>query len=256
MHTTATAPFIHTRSRALRKAGCQWTNLATVRSAPTQRDELAGRQSVRERCVGVQADSARVITPQRPSDHTCPPWTPVRMAADPSAPVTCLIAARAPTSAPLPLLPVPVTCLESGSTTLPSARQRASILGSWAVADKATALGVSESGTLPARACAVGADSSSPGGGRLAEASPFTWARVHSLARLIRRSLGSTRSSGEVREVLTVSLQSGYFQSAVGPPAAGSAAPVQDFAVRLGGTEPAVASDTAEEVPVFGVSAM
>ena len=41
---------------------------------------------------------------------------------------------------------------------LPSARQRrASILGSWAVADKATALGVSESGTLPARACAVGA---------------------------------------------------------------------------------------------------
>ena len=41
------------------KASCQWTNLATVRSAPTQRDELAGRQSVRERCVGVQADSAR-----------------------------------------------------------------------------------------------------------------------------------------------------------------------------------------------------
>ena len=40
---------------------------------------------------------------------------------------------------------------------LPSARQRASILGSRAVADKATALGVSESGTLPARACAVGA---------------------------------------------------------------------------------------------------
>ena len=75
--------------------------------------------------------------------------------------------------------PPPSTSLERGSTTdtpirpaakrlvascprapplLPSARQRrASILGSWAVADKATALGVSESGTLPARACAVGA---------------------------------------------------------------------------------------------------
>ena len=112
---------------------------------------------MRERCVGVQADSARVITPQRPSDRTRPPWTPVRMAADPSAPVTCLRTARAPTSAPLPLLPVPVACLESGSTTLRSGRQRASILGSRAVADKATALGVSESGTLPARACAVGA---------------------------------------------------------------------------------------------------
>ena len=74
-----------------------------------------------------------------------------------------------------------MTCLESGSTTLPSARQRASILGSWAVADKATALGVSESGTLPARACAVGADSSSPGGGRLAEASAFTRVQSHSL---------------------------------------------------------------------------
>ena len=58
---------------------------------------------------------------------------------------------------------------------LPSARQRASILGSWAVADKATALGVSESGTLPARARAVGAggprqglvDRASADGGRL-----------------------------------------------------------------------------------------
>jgi hypothetical protein len=139
------------------KVGCQWTNLAAVRSAPTQRDQLAGRQSVRERCVGVQADSARVITPQRPSDRTRPPWTPVRMAADPSAPVTCLRTARAPTSAPLPLLPVPVACLESGSTTLPSGRQRASILGVRAVADSATALGVSESRMLPARACAVGA---------------------------------------------------------------------------------------------------
>ena len=71
--------------------------------------------------------------------------------------MTCLRTARAPTSAPLPLLPVPVACLESGSTTLSSARQRPSILGSRAVADKATALGESESGTLPARACAVGA---------------------------------------------------------------------------------------------------
>ena len=114
---------------------------------------------MRERCAGVQADSARVITPQWPSDRTRSPWTPVRMAADPSAPVTCLSTARASTSVPPPLLPVPVACLESGSTTLPSARQRASILGSWAVVDKATALGESESGTLvPARACAAGAD--------------------------------------------------------------------------------------------------
>ena len=180
MHTTAApSPSIRTRTE---KAGCQWTNLATVRSAPTQRDQLAGRQSVRERCVGVQADSAHVITPQRPSDRTCPPWTPVRMAADPSASVTCLIAARAPTSAPLPLLPVPVTCLESGSTTLPSARQRASILGSWAVADKATALGESESGTLaPARACAAGADG--PQQGVLSDGASFVPAPATHRAR-------------------------------------------------------------------------
>ena len=38
--------------------------------------------------------------------------------------------------------------------------------------------------------------------------------------------------------------------------AAGSDAPVPDFAVRLGATEPAVAGDTAEEAPVFRVSAM
>ena len=84
--------------------------------------------------------------------------------------------------------PPPSTSLERGSTTdtpirpaakrlvascprapplLPSARQRASILGSWAVADKATALGVSESGTLPARACAVSADSSEQACSRL-----------------------------------------------------------------------------------------
>ena len=44
MHTTTAPPAsIHTE-----KAGCQWTNLATVRSAP---NELTRRQSVRERCV-------------------------------------------------------------------------------------------------------------------------------------------------------------------------------------------------------------
>ena len=39
--------------------GCHHTDLTAVHTAPTQRNELAGRQSVRERCVGVQADSAR-----------------------------------------------------------------------------------------------------------------------------------------------------------------------------------------------------
>ena len=37
---------------------CHRIDLAAVHSAPTQRDQLAGRQSMRERCVGVQADSA------------------------------------------------------------------------------------------------------------------------------------------------------------------------------------------------------
>jgi len=55
----------------------------------------------------------------------------------------------------------------------------------------------------------VGADSSSPGGGRLAEASAFTRVQSHSLDSSDGRLGESTRSSGEVREVLTVSLQSG-----------------------------------------------
>ena len=57
--------------------GCHHTDLTAVHTAPTQHDELTQRQSVRKRCVGVQANSAHRNHMARLLVHSCPPGTDV-----------------------------------------------------------------------------------------------------------------------------------------------------------------------------------
>ena len=163
-HCSCTRPQPLPRPSTLRKRAA--SGLTSRPSAQPRHSATSSQgDSPCESAVSASKQTARVITPQRPSDRTRPPWTPVRMAADPSAPVTCMSTARTSISAPLRCCQYPWPALRAAAQhSRPPGRGSASSL---ATGPSRTVPLVSESGTLPARACAVGADSSEHASGRL-----------------------------------------------------------------------------------------